>query len=342
MRDNLRSVVWRLGTFVAVCLVVLAGLLAVYGDFRFSPKTNYYADFVNVSGLKVGDTTRIAGVEVGTIKNVKINPEGIVRVGFSADNSVLLTEGTRAAIRYENLFGGRYLALEEGAGGTSTLTAGQVIPVGRTTPALDLDAVIGGFRPLFRALNPNQVNELSEQLINAFQGQGQTIGSFLDQAAAVTNSLADRDVLISQVVDNLNIVLGTLGGQSDQLDRAVVSLAGLVHGLAQRKTAISDAVAYTNAATGSVADLLTKVRPPLQEVVRQTDRAASIVVADHEYLDNLLYTLPDKYQKLVREGISGDFFSFYLCAIVLKFNGKGGQPVYAKIAGQSTGRCTPK
>jgi len=27
---------------------------------------------------------------------------------------------------------------------------------------------------------------------------------------------------------------------------------------------------------------------------------------------------------------------------VLKLNGKGGQPTYAKIAGQSTGRCAPK
>ncbi len=39
----------------------------------------------------------------------------------------------------------------------------------------------------------------------------------------------------------------------------------------------------------------------------------------------------------------GDFFSFYLCDLVLKLNGKGGgQPVYIKVAGQSTGRCAPK
>jgi phospholipid/cholesterol/gamma-HCH transport system substrate-binding protein len=38
----------------------------------------------------------------------------------------------------------------------------------------------------------------------------------------------------------------------------------------------------------------------------------------------------------------GDFFSFYFCEIVVKVNGKGGQPVYAKLAGQPTGRCTPR
>jgi phospholipid/cholesterol/gamma-HCH transport system substrate-binding protein len=38
----------------------------------------------------------------------------------------------------------------------------------------------------------------------------------------------------------------------------------------------------------------------------------------------------------------GDFFAFYLCDVVLKLNGKGGQPVYIKLAGQATGRCAPK
>jgi phospholipid/cholesterol/gamma-HCH transport system substrate-binding protein len=52
--------------------------------------------------------------------------------------------------------------------------------------------------------------------------------------------------------------------------------------------------------------------------------------------------LPDAYQALARQGIYGDFFSFYLCDIVLKLNGKGGQPVYVKVAGQSTGRCAPR
>jgi phospholipid/cholesterol/gamma-HCH transport system substrate-binding protein len=66
------------------------------------------------------------------------------------------------------------------------------------------------------------------------------------------------------------------------------------------------------------------------------------VVADHDYVDNLLKTLPDSYQMLSRQGLNGDFFSFYLCNLVLKVNGKGGQPVYVKLAGQDSGRCTPK
>ena len=339
---NVRGAAWRLGIFLTICLLGTFALLTIFANFRFGQGRTYAAEFTNVSGLKTGDLVRIAGVEVGQVKKISVNRDATVRVEFSTDNSVNLTEGNRAAIRYDNLIGKRYLALEEGAGPLTPLKPGETIPASRTEPALDLDAVLGGFRPLFRALDPQKVNELSGQLIQAFQGQGPTIGSFLDQAAVVTNTLADRDELVGQVIINLNVVLGSLGGQTDKLDKAVTSLSELVHGLAARKTDISSSVAYINSAAGTVADLLSQARQPFQKVVRETDRTAGIAVADHDYLDNLLNQLPDKYKALARQGMYGDFFSFYLCEIVLKLNGKGGQPVYVKIAGQSTGRCAPK
>ncbi len=343
MRDKMRGTIVRLAVFLTVCLLGVFGLYAVFGQMRFGEKAHsYIAEFTNVTGLKNDDFVRIAGVEVGQVKKVAIQPDTTARVEFTADDSVVLTEGTRAVIRYDDLIGGRYLALDEGAGGTKKLNAGDTIPLARTSPALDLDALIGGFRPLFRALDPDQVNALSGQLIAALQGQGGTINSFLSQTAALTTTLADRDQLIGQVILNLNTVLGSLGDQSDQFAKAVDALADLVKGLESRKQDISNGLAYTNAAAGSITDLLAQARPPFAKTIHETDRAAGIVVADHDYFDNLLNTLPDAYQALARQGIYGDFFSFYLCDIVLKLNGKGGQPVYVKVAGQSTGRCAPR
>jgi phospholipid/cholesterol/gamma-HCH transport system substrate-binding protein len=112
------------------------------------------------------------------------------------------------------------------------------------------------------------------------------------------------------------------------LDKAVTSPWQLIHGLAKRTTDISNAVAYTNAAADSVADSLSLAREPFTKVAHETDRVAGIALADHDYLDNLFNTLPDKYRALVRQGIYGDFFAFYLCDVVLKLNGKGGQPAY--------------
>ncbi|MDZ7886434.1 MAG: MCE family protein [Mycobacterium sp.] len=342
MNKGLRGAVWRLAAFVVVCVMGIAALLAIFAQLRFGENLSYRAEFSNVSGLVEGNFVRIAGVEVGKVTDIAVQRDSTVTVEFSADTSVVLTETTSAVIRYDNLIGGRYLALEEGSGDARVLPPGATIPLARTTPALDLDALTGGFRPLFRALDPDQVNTLTQQLISALQGEGPTIGSFLAQMAAVTSTLADRDALIGQVVTNLDTVLAALGDRSGQLDKTVTSLAELVEQLADRKTDISTGLAYADAAAGTTAELLADARPAVKGTVAQTDRVAASVMADRDYFDEVLNTLPDKYRLLGRQGLYGDYFAFYLCDIVLKLNGKGGQPVYVKVAGQDTGRCAPK
>jgi phospholipid/cholesterol/gamma-HCH transport system substrate-binding protein len=164
----------------------------------------------------------------------------------------------------------------------------------------------------------------------------------LAQAASLTSTLADRDHLIGQVVVNLNTLLGSLGDQGDQLGKTVDSLSQLVAGLSARKQDVTNGVAYVNAAAGSIADLLAQARPPLKKVVAEVDRTGETVMAEKDFLDNLLNTLPDSYRILNRQALNGDYFSFYLCDLVLKLNGKNGQPTYVKLAGQDTGRCTPR
>ncbi len=342
MRDNLLSSIWRFAVFAIVCVVTTFGLFMVFAQLRFQSETLYEAQFSNISGLKDGDFVRIAGVEVGKVKHISIRPDTVVVVAFSADDSVVLNGGTRALIRWDNVVGDRYLELQDGPGDPKRMKAGQAIPTSRTEPALDLDTLIGGFRPLLRVLDPVQVNALTGQLIAAFQGQGEAIGSFMAQTAAFTDTLANRDELIGQVIANLNTVLASAGGQSHQLDKAVTSFAALMERLASRKGDLTTALAYTNAAGSSLADMLSQMRPGFKTTVAQSDRADSIVLGDHDYFDDMLNTLPDAYQALARQGMYGDFFTFYLCEMVLKVNGKGGQPVYIRLANQPSGRCTPR
>lgn len=342
MRGNLSGLLWRLAIFAAVGLLGMFALITAFAQLRFGREQTYNAIFTTVSGLENGNFVRIAGVEVGKVKNIKINDDSTAVVAFGVDDSVVLTQGSKAVIKYDNLIGGRYLALEEGAGGTKKLHPGDAIPLDHTAPALDLDAVIGGFRPLLRALDPTQVNALTGQLIAAFQGEGAAVGSILSQIATLTSTLADRDQLIGQVIVNLNTVLGSLAEHNSEFGKAIDSLSELVHGLQARKQDISNGVAYANEAARSIADLLAQARSPLKKTVQETGRTAAAVLADRDYFDNLLNTLPDAYRVLLRQGLTGNYFTFYLCELVLKVNGKGGQPVYIRLANQPTGRCAPE
>ena len=340
-RATVRAAV-RVALFTVMCLVFMFVLVTVFGQFRFESRSSYSAVFTNVSGLKGGNFVRIAGVEVGKVKDLTLHKDSTVTVDFAIDKGLTLTEGTRAAVRYENLIGDRYLSLEEGPGSVRKLQPGSTIPLARTSPALDVDALIGGFRPLLRALDPDQVNALSGELLKVFQGQGGTISSVLAQTSALTTTLAGRDELIGQVITNLNTVLGTFGARDEQFSEGLDKLSQLVQGLADRKSDIATGTAYINAAASLVADLLATARQPVKEAVQQTDRFAGQIMADHDFVDDLVKTLPDAYQVLARNGLYGDYFGFYLCDAILKVNGKGGQPVFIKVAGQASGRCAPK
>jgi phospholipid/cholesterol/gamma-HCH transport system substrate-binding protein len=342
LRENFRGILVRFAIYATVCLFGIAVVFAIFSQFRFEKANTYNAVFANVSGLRENNFVRIAGVEVGKVKKVAVQPDSTVRVEFSADQSVVLTEGSRAVIRYDDLFGGRFMALEEGAGAVKKLDPGATIPVSRTQPALDLDSLIGGLRPVFRALNPDQINALSGQLIQALQGQGPTVGSVLTQTAAVTNTLADRDRLFGELITNLNTVLGSLGDQDGQLAKAVDSLSTLMTTLQARKDDLAQGIRGTDRIFFTGTEVLRKARQPLKKVVDQTDRVAGTLLADKDFLDNLINTLPDDYRIIGREGLYGDFFTFYLCDLILKVNGKTGQPVYVTLASQRSGRCTPK
>ncbi|OBF69108.1 mammalian cell entry protein [Mycobacterium sp. 852002-51971_SCH5477799-a] len=342
MKTDTLGAAWRFAIVAIVCLLAAFGMIAVFGQLRFDRETIYRAEFTNVSGLKVGNFVRVAGVEIGKVRNIAIRDSKIAVVEFGVSKDVALTLGTKAVVRYQNLTGERYLALQEGAGGLAALPRGGTIPIDRTAPALDLDALIGGLKPLFRALNPDQVNTLTQQLIAALQGEGPTVGSFLRQTAVFTSTLADRDALIGDVITNLNTVLGSVSDQSRQLDTAVSTLSDLVGALAARKTDVRDSLAALNTSSATLADLFTQIRPPLTKSVTQADRAAAIVVADHDFFQDFLSRLLPTYKLLSRQGLYGDFFNAYMCELVLKVNGKGGQPTYVRVASQTTGRCAPK
>ena len=146
---------------------------------------------------------------MGTVNGVSLRTDKKALVKFDADRSVVLTTGTRADVRYLNLVGDRYLELADGPGSTKMLPAGSEIPIDRTAPALDLDLLLGGLKPVTQGLNPQDVNALSASLIQVFQGEGGTLNSLLTKTSSFTNALADNSQTVQQLIDNLNTVVGT-------------------------------------------------------------------------------------------------------------------------------------
>jgi phospholipid/cholesterol/gamma-HCH transport system substrate-binding protein len=335
----------KLGAFALVLLMFTAIIIVVFGQLRFDRTNGYTAIFKNASGLRSGQFVRASGVEVGKVDKVELIDGGSsVKIDFSVDRSLPLFQGTTASIRYLNLIGDRYLELKRGDD-EKKLPVGGTIPVERTQPALDLDALIGGFRPLFRALDPDKVNNIAQSIITIFQGQGGTINDILDQTGELTSTLADRDQAIGEVVRNLNTVLDTTVKHQQQFDETVQNFEQLITSLKNRADPIATSVADISDAAGSVADLLGDNRPLLQKTVTQLEVVQQPLIDQKDQLNDILAKLPNALKILGRAGgIYGDFFNFYACDVTLKLNGlqPGGPVRTVKVWSQPSGRCTPQ
>jgi len=335
----------KLGAFSLVLLMFTAIIIVVFGQMRFDRTTGYSAIFSNASGLREGQFVRASGVEVGKVEKIQlINGGTQVKVDFNVDRSLPLFEGTTASIRYLNLIGDRYMELKRGDS-DRRLPGGATIPIERTQPALNLDALIGGFRPVFRALDPDKVNEIAQSIITVFQGQGGTINDILDQTASLTEALADRDRAIGEVITNLNTVLDTSVRHQQQFDETVQNFEKLVTGLKNRADPIATSVAEISDAAGTVADLLADNRPLLQSTIGHLETAQQPLIDQREQLNDILVRLPTAFKIIGRAGgIYGDFLNFYACDISVRMNGlqPGGPVRTVKLFSQPSGRCTPQ
>ncbi|WP_299561535.1 MlaD family protein [uncultured Mycolicibacterium sp.] len=335
----------KLGAFSLVLLMFTAIIVVVFGQVRFDRTTGYSAIFSSASGLRPGQFVRASGVEVGKVAKVELIDGGQqVRVDFRVDRELPLFEGTTASIRYLNLIGDRYLELKRGDS-DRPLPPGGTIPIDRTEPALDLDALIGGFRPVFRALDPEKVNTIAESIITVFQGQGGTINDILDQTAALTATLAERDQAIGEVIRNLNTVLDTTVRHQKEFDQTVQNFEALITGLKNRADPIAEATADISDAAGTLADLLAENRPQLKNTIGHLETIEQPLVEQRDQLNDLLVRLPTALKIIGRAGgIYGDFYNFYVCDISLKLNGAqpGGPVRTVRITSQPTGRCTPQ
>jgi phospholipid/cholesterol/gamma-HCH transport system substrate-binding protein len=335
----MRGTLIKFGAFAIVMALLTTFLFFVFGQYRTGATTGYTAVFNDASRLKTGQSVRVAGIRVGTVNSVSLQPDKKVVVKFDADNNIVLTDGTRAAVRYLNLVGDRYLELVDGPGSTKRLPAGGRIPVDRTAPALDLDLLLGGLKPLVQGLNAQDVNALSAALLHVFQGEGGTLDSLFSKTTSFSNTLADNDQTVQQLIDNLNTVVGTLAKDGPQFSGAIDRLERLLTGLAQDRDPIGAAIDSLSTGTASLASLLSNARQPLAGTVEQLSRLAPLLDEDKARLDVALQKAPINYRKLIRLGTMGATIPYYLCGAWLRGTDLQGKTVIAPWFRSDAGRC---
>lgn len=326
-----------------IIFLLVAGLFTywvgvVTADTRPGDRVNYKAVFADVSGLKTGDAVRIAGVEVGKVSTISVQPDSTVLVTFSVPKGDTLNASTQATIEYSNLIGDRIVELSRPDANAAPIPVGATIPVSQTRPALDLDALLNGFKPLFAGLTPQDVNALSAALIKVLQGQSANINTLLQHTASVTTTLGDRQQLLGEVIRNLNTVAGTFNQRSDTVAQLIDQLSALVQGLQGQDTQVLDSAAKINGFAQDAASLISQARGALQPDLVNLAKAAQGVNQNSSTLVALLQKLPQHYAAIQDTASYGNFFNFFLCGVRVE-TGTAQAPIITPWIMSDVARC---
>lgn len=142
MKDNLVE------TLVGAAVLVVAALFVIYGysvtETDSADGYNLNAQFDRVDGLTIGSDVRMSGIKIGTVTELKLDPESYYAIAeFVIDGAIELPEDTSAKITSEGLLGGNYVSLSPGGsedmlaqGDEILYTQGSVDLIGLVSQAL--------------------------------------------------------------------------------------------------------------------------------------------------------------------------------------------------------------
>lgn len=318
---GIKVVAAKVAAFAFAAILLLILLVNTMANGVSGDKFEFKAEFSDVSGLRVGDDVKAAGVRVGQVTGIDTTDDGAM-VDFVLVDEQKIYDTTKIIMRYQNLLGQRYLQLRQEGRRGDELEDGDTIEMfvvengrklWRTSPGFDLTELLNGFRPLFEVLQPSDVNQLATSMIKVLQGEGGTVEGLLQQTAELTNFVADRDEVIGDVMTNLTPVLENLAGQGDDLRATVVELRDLMTGLARDRKAIGASIDGISQLVGATSDLLRDAKAPL---TRTTDRLATVAAMYKESrggLEDSLEAFGTIFESLGRAGSYENALNVYAC-----------------------------
>jgi phospholipid/cholesterol/gamma-HCH transport system substrate-binding protein len=320
MQARIPSSVYKVAVFAVITTLMIGLLGTLIGNISLSSSRTYYGLFSDATGVFKGDRVRVSGVEVGSVKGMKLVSSGgrkVARLEFVVEKSVPVYPNAQLELRYENIVGQRYLNISESPQTGATARSGSTFGVAQTTPALSLTELFNGFQPLFRALDPERLNTFSFELVRALQGESGSLQNLMRNTAQLTNSIADKDQVIGSVVSNLNAVLQTVGDRDEKLTGLIVQFRNLMAGLAGQADVIGASLPSLDRLLSATSGTLAEIRAPLKSSLSGLNSVAGSLYTDRATLDASLKKLPFTLRTLARTGSYGSWFNFYVCGIQL-------------------------
>ena len=239
------------GILITVAVAVL--LMGVLWLARGGLSSGYplYARFAWGQNLKQGQPVLLAGVNIGYVDDVQLQPDGYLNVVMRINNQYKVPKSAKATVRAVGFFGDVAVALTPKLGGDlrTTFAEGDTIPAGRPEPGVA--EIMSNADSISRALG---------QIMHAMQVQVVDAGGLRDlrQTIASTAALtAQLQRIAAEQNEHMTATLGAFQRVAQSIDTTAVD--STVRNLRASSLSVSEAAVKFNTSATQLNDILAKL-----------------------------------------------------------------------------------
>lgn len=210
----------RIGIFTIVGLAILVIGIFLIGRNKnmFGDNFKVYGTFNSVGGLQVGNNIRFAGINVGTVQNITILSDTIVRVDMLLQSKIkpFLRTSSLATIGSDGLMGDKLVMIAVGEPSSALLKDGEKI---KTANPIDFEKTI---------VRITKVAENAETLSASLAG----ISVQLSEGKGSLGRLLYKDDLavgLEGTVNNMKTISASLAGVTTEIKSGKGSIGRLIY-----------------------------------------------------------------------------------------------------------------
>ncbi|WP_370248967.1 MCE family protein [Nocardioides sp.] len=271
----------------------------------------YRAEFTDAAGLVPGEEVRVAGVKVGTVRDLRLDGARVV-VEFTVAHDVPLGARTEAGIEVKTLLGQHFLSVRPA--GDGTLAEGSLIPLARTRTPVNIVPAFNDLADATARTDTDAVAAAFDSLSATLRRTAPELDGALTGLGRLSSSITRRDTEIRSLFDRAERVVGTVAARDEDLADLLTASEEVLTVLDDRRDVVRGIIGRTRALAARLRGLVDDNEAVLGPALRDLDTVLSVLRAHEQDLEQMLTYAAPYAREFTNVGGTGEWFDSTLKA----------------------------
>lgn len=247
----------------------------------FAGKFELKAEFADAAGLAPGNEVRIAGLKVGSVKDVRLAGDRVI-VTMKIEDEIRVPGDATAEILLSTILGTKFVGLDATGRGPQ-IADGATIPLARTKVPFEIYQTANRTVDLLTDIDGKKLNDGFRALADIAYDPDRNLARTLEGASELSGAVASQSEALDSLLSKGSELLATLDASSPEITQIIDDSDKLLEVVARRRGTVKSLLRNTELLAGSLGGLLKDDRKQIDSILR--DLHAALIVVDRNLVE---------------------------------------------------------